>query len=112
MEAARKNRHQQFVIDGKAVLLGVDGVSDFKGPHSRRHDGELYAFDILVFDGEDLRGLPLSGPDLFRAACSLGLEGLVSKSGPTAPISPDDQKTGSRSRTASTRPIGECKDQS
>jgi bifunctional non-homologous end joining protein LigD len=63
-------------------------------------------FDILVEEDEDLRKLPLSmrktnlerllarrpegifvnpfergeiGPDLFRAACRMGLEGLVSK---------------------------------
>ena len=76
--------------------------------HSRKHDHEvqLYAFDILALDGEDLRRLPLSmrktnlarllarrpdgifvapfeqgeiGLDLFRAACRLCLEGLVSK---------------------------------
>jgi ATP-dependent DNA ligase len=29
VEAALKNRHQQFVLDGEAVLLGADGVSDF-----------------------------------------------------------------------------------
>ena len=29
VEAALKNRHRQFVIDGEAVILGVDGVSDF-----------------------------------------------------------------------------------
>jgi ATP-dependent DNA ligase len=67
---------------------------------------QLYAFDILALDGEDLRKLPLSmrkanlarllarrpegifvsdfeqgeiGPDLFRQACKFGLEGLVSK---------------------------------
>ena len=67
---------------------------------------QFYAFDILVSDGEDLRRLPLSmrkanlarllarrvdgifladfeqgeiGPDLFRHACLMGLEGLVSK---------------------------------
>jgi bifunctional non-homologous end joining protein LigD len=83
-------------------MLGVDGISDFNGLHSRQHDDEvqLYAFDILALNGEDLRKLPLSlrktnlarllarrpegifvsdfeqgeiGPDLFRAAC------LVSK---------------------------------
>src|SRR5215831_20918797 len=77
-------------------------------PHSCQHDEEvqLYAFDILALDGEDLRKLPLStrktnlaqlprgrpdgifvapfeqgeiGPDLFRAACRMGLEGMVSK---------------------------------
>jgi bifunctional non-homologous end joining protein LigD len=108
VEAALKNQHRQFVIDGEAVVLGVDGVADFDALHSRRHDHEvqLYAFDCLALDGEDLRGLPLSmrktnlarllarrpdgifvapfeqgeiGPDLFRAACRLGLEGLVSK---------------------------------
>jgi bifunctional non-homologous end joining protein LigD len=66
----------------------------------------LYAFDMLSGDGDDMRKLPLSmrktnvarllarrpdgifaapfeqgaiGPDLFRAACNMGLEGLVSK---------------------------------
>ena len=105
VEAALKNRHRQFVIDGEAVVLGVDGVADFNALHSRKQDHEvqLYAFDIMALDGEDLRGLPLSlrktnlarllarrpdgifvaqgeiGPDLFRVACDMGLEGLVSK---------------------------------
>ena len=108
VEAALKNRQTSFVIDGEAVLLGVDGISDFNGLHSRKHDHEvqLYAFDILALDGDDLRKLPLSmrkanlarllarrpegifvsdfeqgeiGPDLFRAACKFGLEGIVSK---------------------------------
>ena len=50
------------MIDGEAVLLGVDGRSDFNGLHCRKHDAELqfYDFDILVSDGEDLRRLPLS----------------------------------------------------
>ena len=107
-EAALKNRTKQFVIDGDAVVLGVDGIPDFNALHSRKHDEEvqLYAFDILTLDGEDLRPLPLSlrktnlarllarrpdgifvapfeqgetGLDLFRAACNMGLEGLVSK---------------------------------
>jgi bifunctional non-homologous end joining protein LigD len=107
-EAALRNRNSSFVIDGEAVLLGVDGRSDFNGLHSRKHNAEVqfYAFDILVSDGEDIRKLPLSmrkaslarllarrvdgiflsdfeqgeiGPDLFRHACLLGLEGMVSK---------------------------------
>jgi hypothetical protein len=59
---AVKNRHKQFVINGEAVLLGVDGISDFNALHSRRHDEEvqLYVFDVLALDGEDLRSLPLS----------------------------------------------------
>jgi bifunctional non-homologous end joining protein LigD len=62
IESALKNRQTSFVIDGEAVLLGVDGVSDFNGLHSRHHDDEvqLYAFDILALDGEDLRKMPLS----------------------------------------------------
>jgi ATP-dependent DNA ligase len=61
-EAALRNRNSSFVLDGEAVLLGVDGRSDFDGLHSRRHDHEVefYAFDMLVSDGEDLRKLPLS----------------------------------------------------
>ena len=107
-EAALRNRNSSFVVDGEALLLGVDGISDFNGLHSRKHDAEVefYAFDMLVTDGEDLRKLPLSlrktnlsrllarrvdgiylapfeqgeiGPDLFRHACLMGLEGLVSK---------------------------------
>ena len=107
-EAALRNRTTSLVIDGEGVLLGVDGRSDFNGLHSRKHDDEvqLYAFDMLVSDGEDLRRLPLSmrktnlarllarrvdgihlapfeqgeiGPDLFAAVCHMGLEGLVSK---------------------------------
>jgi bifunctional non-homologous end joining protein LigD len=108
VEAALQNRSSSFVIDGEAVLLGVDGVSDFDDLHSRKFDDEvqLYAFDALTLDGEDLRKLPLSmrktnlarllarrpegifvapfeqgeiGPDLFRKACEFELEGLVSK---------------------------------
>ena len=49
-EAALRNRNSSFVIDGEAVLLGVDGRSDFNGLHSRRHDAEVefYAFEMLV----------------------------------------------------------------
>ncbi|MGY3234085.1 bifunctional non-homologous end joining protein LigD [Bradyrhizobium sp. USDA 4448] len=108
VEAARRVRQKQFVLDGEAVVLGVDGISDFNALHSRKHDHEVQfcAFDIVAEGGDDLRMLPLTirktnlerllarrpegvfinpfergelGPDLFRAACSMGLEGLVSK---------------------------------
>jgi bifunctional non-homologous end joining protein LigD len=107
-EAALQNRQTRFVIDGEAVVLGVDGICDFDALHTGEHNHEvqLYAFDILALDGEDLRDMPLSmrkanlarllarrpdgifiapfeqgeiGPDLFRAACNIGLEGIVSK---------------------------------
>lgn len=62
MQAARKIPQKQFVLDGEAVLLGVDGISDFNAPHSRKYDDEVQfcAFDILVEGGDDLRKLPLS----------------------------------------------------
>jgi bifunctional non-homologous end joining protein LigD len=62
VEAGLKNRSSSFVIDGEAVLLGVDGISDFDGLHARKHEGEvqLHAFDCLALDGDDLRKLPLN----------------------------------------------------
>jgi bifunctional non-homologous end joining protein LigD len=108
VEAALKNLQTHFVIDGEAIVRGVDGYSDFNAPHSSKYNDEveLLAFDILAMDGDDLRDLPLSmrkanlqrllsrrpdgiflsdfergeiGPDLFRKACEFGLEGMVSK---------------------------------
>jgi len=60
--AALKNRQSQFVIDGEAVILGLDGRSDFDALHSGKHGAEvqLCAFDVLAIGGEDLRALPLS----------------------------------------------------
>ena len=57
--AALRIRSTSFVLDGEAVLLGVDGISDFDGLHSRRHNDEVqfYAFDIMVDDGDDVRSL-------------------------------------------------------
>jgi bifunctional non-homologous end joining protein LigD len=57
-----RNRCTSFVIDGEAVLLGVDGRSDFDGLHSRKHNDEVQfdAFDELVADGDDVCKLPLS----------------------------------------------------
>src|SRR6516165_3684095 len=53
---------RQFVLDGEAVVLGIDGISDFNALHSRKqnHEVQLCAFDLLALDGEDLRKLPLS----------------------------------------------------
>ncbi|WP_349525704.1 RNA ligase family protein [Bradyrhizobium sp. Rc2d] len=72
-EAALKNRQKRFVIDGEAVILGVDGISDFNALHSRLYDHEvqLYAFDILVMGGDDLRSLPLH-PAQSKSAAALG----------------------------------------
>jgi bifunctional non-homologous end joining protein LigD len=62
VEAARRNLQNHFVIDGEAIVRGIDGYSDFNALHSNRHDNEveLIAFDILAVGGDDLRRLPLS----------------------------------------------------
>ncbi|WP_079602060.1 RNA ligase family protein [Bradyrhizobium erythrophlei] len=108
VEAALKNPAKRFVLDGEAVVLGVDGVSDFDSLHSRKYDdqAQLYAFDMLATDEDDVRKLPLSmrktklarlldrrpdgifaapfepgpiDPRMFPKACEMGLEGMVSK---------------------------------
>ena len=108
VDATLKNWQRHFIIDGEAVILGLDGISHFDALHSGKHNDEvqLCSFDVLALDGDDLRSLPLSmrksnlerllarrpegifinpfergeiGPDLFRAACRMGLEGMVSK---------------------------------
>jgi bifunctional non-homologous end joining protein LigD len=78
-----------------------------EGPgHKAAHEAVLYAFDLLHLDGRDLRGLPLTarkrqladlvphgatgalrfsehneaeGEPMWRHACQMGLEGIVSK---------------------------------
>jgi bifunctional non-homologous end joining protein LigD len=40
-EAALKNRQKHFVIDGEAVVLGVDSISDFNALRSGRHNDEV-----------------------------------------------------------------------
>jgi len=108
VESALRLKAQRFAIDGEICVLDVRGISDFDALHSNRHNEEaqLCAFDLVALEGDDLRELPLFerksrlaklllrrpegifvapyelgeiGPDLFRAACDMGLEGLVSK---------------------------------
>src|SRR5580698_2916172 len=60
--AAAKLRAKSFTMDGEAVVTGTDGVAVFDALH-RRHkatNAMLYAFDLLEFNGEDLRPLPLA----------------------------------------------------
>jgi bifunctional non-homologous end joining protein LigD len=40
VEAALRNRSSQFVIDGEAIIRGVNGYSDFNALHSGRHNAE------------------------------------------------------------------------
>jgi bifunctional non-homologous end joining protein LigD len=100
-------RARSFTLDGEAVVCGPDGVAIFDALHRRGTVTEamLYAFDLLELDGEDLRTLPLGdrkkrlarllggrrlgivlsdhtdddGATIFRHACKLGLQGIVSK---------------------------------
>jgi hypothetical protein len=53
VEAALKNRHRQFVIDGEAVVLGVDGISDFDALHSKGCSSTLpFKADITMLGCE------------------------------------------------------------
>jgi bifunctional non-homologous end joining protein LigD len=100
-------RARSFTLDGEACVCGPDGVAVFDALHRRGtvREAMLYAFDVLELDGEDLRGLPLGdrkkrlarlvgkrrigivlsehtdedGVLIFRQACKMGLEGIVSK---------------------------------
>ena len=96
------------MIDGEAVACDRDGVPSFDRLRYRRGDGTafLYAFDLIELNGEDLRREPLEarkvmlvkllrqpkpglqlnehagdlpGDIVFRHACKLGFEGIVSK---------------------------------
>jgi bifunctional non-homologous end joining protein LigD len=40
-EAALRNRRKQFVIDGEAVVLCLDGMPDFDALHSGKHHAEV-----------------------------------------------------------------------
>ena len=92
------------IIDAEVVCSDEDGVPDFDLLHSRLNDevAVACAFDLLMRNG-DLRRVPLIerklakllmrsrdgiqyvehsegyGDRLFKAACDLGLEGIVSK---------------------------------
>jgi bifunctional non-homologous end joining protein LigD len=100
-------RVRSCLIDGEAVCCDDNGVAVFAKLRQRRNDRHvvLYAFDLLEPDGQDLRREPLvrrkvllprllaramvglqvndhiaaAGEVVFRHACQLGLEGIVSK---------------------------------
>jgi hypothetical protein len=107
VETLANLRTRSCVIDGEAVICDDNGIASFDRIRYRRHDGKafLYAFDLIELNGDDLRREPLdvrkatlrsllvkTGPGLrwnehiegdgetiFRHACELGLEGIVSK---------------------------------
>jgi bifunctional non-homologous end joining protein LigD len=97
------------VIDGEAILIRPDGSFDFDGLRSREGQAGavLVGYDLLEHDGADVRpleerrkrlarllrakskplrdGIQLSealtgdGAAIFKHACAMGLEGIVSK---------------------------------
>lgn len=109
------------IIDGEIVVLGADGKSDFSAIQNwqRRKDGQLVynVFDILWYEGRDLRSLPLSerkaileavlpadelirlskafavnGIEFFHAAEKAGIEGIMAKKADSAYSAGDRSK--------------------
>jgi bifunctional non-homologous end joining protein LigD len=94
-------------IDGEAIVVDKNGLSVFDLIRYRQHDhaAVLCAFDLIELDGEDLRRSPFErrkralaellrqktdgtilnvhyeddGAAIYKAACTLGCEGIVSK---------------------------------
>jgi bifunctional non-homologous end joining protein LigD len=95
------------ILDGEAIVVDENGLSVFEMLRGRRHDDAalLCAFDVLEVDGNDLRRQPLEtrktvlsrllrdapagvavnahyeaeGAAVYKHACALGCEGIVSK---------------------------------
>jgi ATP-dependent DNA ligase len=67
---------KSVTVDGEAVWLGEDGIADFRKLHSRTDDGHvsLYAFDLIEFDGEDLRKEPLDRSCQCKAEMTLAAQ--------------------------------------
>jgi bifunctional non-homologous end joining protein LigD len=107
VETLARLRSRSCIIDGEAVACDDNGVTLFDRIRYRHHDESifLYAFDLIELNGDDLRPDPLEGrkatletilaktgpgirfnehmegdgETVFRHACKLGLEGIVSK---------------------------------
>ena len=96
-----------FLIDGEAIVTDDDGLAVFELIRRNRRAGRavLCAFDLIELEGEDLRRVPIEhrkrklarlvrtprpgivlnehydgdGEIVFKYACKLGCEGIVSK---------------------------------
>jgi bifunctional non-homologous end joining protein LigD len=107
VETLARLRSRSCIIDGEAVACDNNGVAVFNHVRYSHHDESifLYAFDLIELNGDDLRSDPLEGrkaslemilakagagirlnehmegdgETVFRHACKLGLEGIVSK---------------------------------
>jgi ATP-dependent DNA ligase len=106
-EAVNRLKVRSCLIDGEAVCCDEDGVPVFEKLRSRRDDRHviMFAFDPIELNGKDLRREPIEarkaelapfvayaprglqfnehiadpGDVVFRHACKLGFEGIVSK---------------------------------
>jgi bifunctional non-homologous end joining protein LigD len=94
------------ILDGEIICVDRNGVSRFNQLLNRKMEPVLYAFDLLWFNGEDLRQLPLierkarlgkfvrsvkcdrllfaqhietTGKRFFQEICARDLEGIVAK---------------------------------
>ena len=104
---ARHVNVRTTIIDGEVVVPSADGTTDFSVLQNelkgRSKKIVLVAFDLLYLDGRDLRKLPLferkaqlmkliantdvqfsdsfeiEGSEMFKRACEIGIEGVVSK---------------------------------
>jgi bifunctional non-homologous end joining protein LigD len=100
-------RSQSCILDGEAVVCRNDGVASFDLISNWRNGASafLYCFDLIELNGDDLRRDPIErrkvdlartlakagngivlnehiqgdGELIFRHACKLGCEGIVSK---------------------------------
>ncbi len=102
-EGILENLPRGFVFDGEIVALDERGRPAFNDLLFGRKQPTYIPFDILVVEGEDVRGLPLKerkalldkvvrryglektepffgeGRPLFNAVCKLDLEGIIAK---------------------------------
>jgi bifunctional non-homologous end joining protein LigD len=107
VEAVNRLRVRSCLIDGEAVACDDNGIAVFERLRRKREGRHVFlcAFDLLELDGKDLRHEPLEvrkatlasllrvrlpgvqfnqhlehpGDFVFRHACAIGLEGIVSK---------------------------------
>jgi bifunctional non-homologous end joining protein LigD len=107
VEAVKNLPVGSCIIDGEAIVIDPTGLSVFDLLRYRQHDhaAVLCAFDLIEVDGRDLRSEPIEerkhglanvlyrkregvifnqhydgdGAIIFKQACALGCEGIVSK---------------------------------
>jgi bifunctional non-homologous end joining protein LigD len=107
LQAVNALKVRSCLIDGEAVVCDDNGMAVFERLRQRRHEASvfLFAFDLLELNGTDLRREPIEvrkatlasvlrscrsglqfnqhltnpGEIVFRHACKIGFEGIVSK---------------------------------